>query len=112
MKYITIEELENRKKILLDRRKKIEEQLKKDDKEEKFRLSMAFNQSLLHDIDLAIGEISFLIDYCNMKYDNSFKVTSCIACKKYETCKAREDLRTKLSGLISSCVLFEEKEQQ
>lgn len=112
MKYITIEELENRKKILYERRKKIEKQLKKDDKEEKFRLSLAFNQSLLHDIDLAIGEISFLIDYCNMKEDSSFKAISCITCNKYETCKKKEDLKTKLSGLISSCVLFEEKEKK
>lgn len=71
MKYITIEELENRKKILFDRRKKIEKQLEKDDKDKKFKLTMAFNSSLLHDIDCIIGEISFLIDHCNMKQDSS-----------------------------------------
>lgn len=109
MKHITIEELENRKKILFDRRKKIEKQLEKDDKDKKFKLTMAFNSSLLHDIDCIIGEISFLIDYCNMKEDNSFKVTHCINCNKYENCKARKDLSVQLRDGLGSCVWFEEK---
>ena len=104
MKYITIEELENRKKILFDRRKKIEKQLEKDDKDKKFKLTMAFNSSLLHDIDCIIGEISFLIDYCNMKEDSSFKVTFCSKCKKFKNCEIRKNT---LNFGFSQCALFE-----
>lgn len=110
MKYITIEELENRKKILFDRRKKIEKQLEKDDKDKKFKLTMAFNSSLLHDIDLTIGEINFLIDYCNIKQqDNSFEVTFCVDCKKFGKCKVRE--KTIVTG-FAHCGLFEQKESK
>lgn len=109
MKYITIEELENRKKILFDRRKKIEKQLEKDDKDKKFKLTMAFNSSLLHDIDCIIGEISFLIDYCNMKEDNSFKATNCVDCKKFGKCKVRENT---LCWGFGQCGLFEQKESK
>ncbi len=88
MKYITLEELENRKKILSDRRKKIEKQLEKDDKDKEFKLTMAFNSSLLHDIDCIIGEISFLIDYCNMKQEQDTKKSiSCVKCKHFIKCR-------------------------
>lgn len=97
------------KKFYPTEEKKIEKQLEKDDKDKKFKLTMAFNSSLLHDIDCIIGEINFLIDYCNMKEDSSFKATNCVDCKKFGKCKVRENT---LCWGFGQCGLFEQKENK
>ena len=107
MKYITIEELENRKKILSDRRKEFEKEYEKNKDTE--ILSASLNGSWIREIDCAIGEINFLIDYCNMKEDSSFKATNCVDCKKFGKCKVREN--TLVWG-FGHCGLFEQKESK
>ncbi len=107
MKYITIEELENRKKILFDRRKEFEEEYEKN--KDKEILSASLNGSWIREIDFAIGEINFLIDFCNMKQDSSFKATNCVDCKKFGKCKVREK---SLVWGFGHCGLFEQKESK
>lgn len=102
MKYITLEELKNRKKILSDRRKEFEKEYEKNKDTE--ILSASLNGSWIREIDFAIGEINFLIDYCNMKQDNSFKVTFCSKCKKFKNCEIRKNV---LNFGFSQCMLYE-----
>jgi len=111
MKYITIEELENRKKNLYERKKKLEEEAKSQNEKSGLNFSWADSQCI--NIDLIIAEINFLIDFCNMKQDTEqedfFKVTFCTQCKKYNDCAVRK--RAIFSGL-AKCALYEEKERK
>lgn len=102
MKYITLEELENRKKLLYERKKELEKQAKEEEKKSGQVLNW-FSSNCIN-IDLIISEINFLIDYCNMKQDSSFKVTFCSKCKKFKNCEIRKNT---LNFGFSQCMLYE-----
>ena len=96
MKYITLEELERRKKILQEKLKQTEEDYK---------------NSITKDFDVGIAqshlfEVEYLIDYVKMKCEDKTKVDWCCDCKKFDTCKIN---RVCANGLLEQCALFEQK---
>lgn len=105
MKYITLEELENRKKILYDRKKKLEKQAEEDEKKSGQKLNWFSSHCI--NIDLVISEINFLIDYINMKEESSIKATSCVKCKHFIKC--RENSKNSITFMCGDfCARFEE----
>lgn len=90
MKYITLEELENRKKILQDKIDRIKEKRKLIDMKKAVIEDMNY-MNQISSIETQKWEVEYLIDYIKMKFfdneEDKPKRKVCIKCKHYIKCR-------------------------
>lgn len=108
MKYITLEELERRKKILQEKLDKTHNELLKESNDEISKLN---DRNYCNELIYKISEIEYLIDYINMKVDDKKvegqKTKVCVKCKHFIKCREYYK-NTFILNFGDYCARFEE----